>query len=110
MILVSSIPALFPIPNWNHISFINNVQHASDDSYNTWSHEGSGNYWSGWDSSQPYTISPTATDEFPQTTELLTSMAITSEPDTATFRKTPIEQDVEEELHYTNQSISSGKT
>jgi parallel beta-helix repeat protein len=91
-------------------NFIDNNQHASDDGNNTWSHEGNGNYWSGWYSTKPYTISSTATDEFPQTSELLINAAITSEPDTASFRETPMEQVVEEELVYANQNISLDKT
>lgn len=87
-----------------------NDQHGSDDSYNTWHHEDSGNYWSGWINNKPYIISSTATDEFPQTAAFSISVSNTSEPDTASFRDIPLEQIVNGELVFANQTISLDKS
>lgn len=84
-------------------NFKKNIQHASDDSNNTWNNEGIGNFWSGWISTEPYTISSTATDEFPQAAEFLVRTSIISEPNTASFRGTPSQQIVEDEFILSNQ-------
>lgn len=91
-------------------NFVENIRHASDDAHNTWSHEGRGNYWSGWASVQPYIISLTANDAFPQPAALSINTSITSEPKDADYREIPLEQVIEDELVFSNQSVVLDRT